>query len=295
MKISLITPFYQGSKYMAAYVNCLLKNYKNLQEAGYDLEVILVNDSPWEALEAPKTQAAQFIKAITNSENKGIHYSRVAGLKEATGDYVMFLDQDDLLQEDALLRLIQAAGANGSDVTVSNAYLEQADGSFLTWYRTDYHKDRIGDLDTYLDIGIQIISPGQCLIKREAIPDFWCQHLVRVNGADDYYLWLLMLAKDCKFSYLDQPLYIHKYTGDNISADTTATDASVYDFLELLHDCQYFSQKDIFRLHEMITYKNAFRQASGFGKISCSLAHLPLLLKNISYKRGTKTPLGFNR
>ena len=295
MKISLITPYYQGSRYMAAYVDCLLKNYNNLQKKGYNLEVILVNDSPAESLTAPETEVALDIRVIANPENKGIHYSRLAGLAKATGDYVMFLDQDDLLKEDALLQLILSAEASGAAVTVSNAYLQQADGTYLTWYRTSYHKERIGDLDTYLDIGIQIISPGQCLIKREAIPDFWCQHLVRVNGADDYYLWLLMLAKGCEFSYLDQPLYIHMYTGDNISFDTQATDASVYDFLDLLHDCDYFLQKDIFRLHEMITYKNAFRQASGLGKISCSLAHLPLLFKNISYKRGTQTPLGFNR
>ncbi|MCR5416713.1 MAG: glycosyltransferase [Pseudobutyrivibrio sp.] len=294
MKISVITPFYEGDKYMEKYVGAMLKNEKSLKAAGHELEVVLVNDSPWKKLEATPI-LNQPIKVVTNPENKGIHYSRVAGLKAATGDYIMFLDQDDLIVEDALTALLYDAIKTDAEVTVANALLEQADGSKLLWYRNDYHKALVGDLDTYLNIGIQIISPGQCLIKKSAIPEFWMENLVKVNGADDYYLWLLMLAKKARFKYVDQPLYIHKYTGANISADTTATDDSVYDFLELLAECDYFKQEDIHTLHEMITYKNQFRASDALGKMGCSLANLGLFVKNIRFKIKTGTGYGFNR
>ena len=294
MKISVITPFYEGADYMQQYVQCMEANQDNLKLQGHELEVILVNDSPWKKLECGAADN-QYIKVITNPENKGIHYSRVSGLSQATGDYVMFLDHDDLIENDALAKMAAALSKSQCDLIIANAKLEQSDGTFLEWYRTDSHWDLVWDLYTYLNIGIQIISPGQCLIKRDAIPEFWKENLVRVNGADDYYLWLLMMAAGKKAAVLKQPEYIHKYTGTNLSADTTATDASVYDFLDLLHDCDYFKQDDIITLHEMITYKAQFRKSNLLGKIGCSLANLRIFMANIKFKKATKTGYGFNR
>ena len=294
MKITVITPFYEGERYMKNLVETLIANQNNLQQKGHELEAILVNDSPWKRVEAPDAQG-QFIKVITNESNRGIHYSRVAGLAEATGDYIMFLDQDDTLKNDALVKLLKAIVTDDVDVEVANANLEQSDGSMLLWYRNNYHKSLVGNLKTYLRIGIQIISPGQCLIKKSSIPDFWKTHIMTKNGADDYFLWLLMLAQGMEFKCLDEPLYTHKYTAANISADTTVTDASVYDFIDLLNDCDYFKQEDIFTLHEMITYKNQFRASNNIGKITCSLANLGLFIDNIIFKKKTGTGYGFNR
>lgn len=295
MKITVITPFYEGEKYMDGYVDCILANYRALEKVGHELEVILVNDSPWVKLEAPATSEGQIIKVITNDENMGIHASRVAGLAQATGDYVMFLDQDDVLIEDALVQMLRAGVKAPNQVVVANALLEQADGSKLLWYRTDYHKSKVGDLDTYLQVGIQIVSPGQCIIPRALIPEFWTTHLVTVNGADDYYLWILMLAAGVKFTVLDEACYIHKYTAQNISADTTATDASVYDFINLLPDYESITQTQIETLLQMISYKADFRSSGIIGKAASTLANFNLFLINYKYKKNTKTPLGFNR
>lgn len=294
MKITVITPFYEGDKYMDGFVDSMLANEKELSLSGHSMEVILVNDSPWKKLEVADA-ADSFIEVITNESNKGIHYSRVAGLKEATGDYIMFLDQDDVLEDDALAQMLKAAISHDSQVLVCNALLEQSDESMLLWYRNDYHKALIGDLTTYLRIGIQIISPGQCIIKKDIVPDFWQEHLVQKNGADDYYLWLLLLAKGIRFDYLDKALYTHRYTKTNLSKDTNITDASVYDFLDLLSECDYFKQEDIFTLHEMITYKNQFRASSKLGKITSSLANLGLFIDNLRFKKKTGTGYGFNR
>ena len=294
MRITVITPFYEGDKYMDAFVDSMLANESELSRKGHSLEVIIVNDSPWKKLEAPESES-NFLKVISNDENRGIHYSRVAGLKQATGDYIMFLDQDDVLASDALIKMLEAAISKSSSVLVCNAYLEQSDGSKLLWYRNAYHKSLIGDFTTYLRIGIQIISPGQCLIKKDIMPEFWQNHLVQKNGADDYYLWLLLLAKNTRFDYLDEALYVHKYTKSNLSKDTNITDASVYDFLDLLSECDYFKQEDIFTLHEMITYKNQFRASSIVGKVTCSLANLGLFLDNLKFKKKTGTGYGFNR
>jgi glycosyltransferase involved in cell wall biosynthesis len=269
-------------------------NREALAKANHELEVILVNDSPWKTLQVEEG-GKDYIKVITNPENKGIHYSRVAGLKASSGDCIMFLDQDDLIEKDALSQMAESLEAAGADMIIANAKLQQADGSYLDWYRTTEHWNVVWNLPTYLNIGIQIISPGQCLIKKEAIPEFWQENIVRINGSDDYYLWVLMLAAGKRAGLLKKSLYIHNYTGKNLSADTKNTDDSVYDFLELLYDCDYFKKEDIVKMHEMITYKAQFRSSGAFGKICCSLANLDIFIANLKFKRITKTPYGFNR
>ena len=333
MKVSVITAFYKGNKYMPSYVKCMLANAGNMQRCGHELEVIvvndspdekvkLVNDSPDERVEIPNdlsSQISQLITVINQPHNTGIHGARVNGLKHATGDYIMFLDQDDMLSDDALLQHVNCIlewqskldeiNKNMSQelqqtetiqkmynpVSVSNASLEQADGTALSWYRTDYHKGQIGKLATYIKVGNQIISPGQCLIPRQFVPRIWTERICKENGSDDYYLWLVMLALRHHFILVDEPLYTHKYTGANISADTTNTDVSTYEFVDFLRDADYFSQKDIDKLLRMNKYKAGFRASNKVKKILLSLRNMDIFLANVFYKIKTKTPMGFNR
>ena len=297
MKISIVTPFYEGNDYMPSYAAMLEQNEIALQQAGLGdtMEVILVNDSPQTAVKLPGIYNGRpNWKIVKNGKNLGIQGSRVHGLQESSGDYILFLDQDDSLREDALVQFAAKAKEAPYKVIVANAILEQANGEAL-WYRSDYHKSLIGDMDTYLYIGIQIISPGQCVIPRMVIPDYWCDHVCKENGADDYYLWLLMLESGIGFEYLDEPLYRHRYTEKNLSADTRVTDRSIYDFVQLLQEHPDFPPEYIYRLKRMIVYKANFRQSNLLQKVGLSLKNIDLLMKNLRFKRKTKTPYGFNR
>ncbi len=293
MKLSIITTFYEGTKYLPAYIECIQANRRALAP-GDELEVILINDSPWVQLQLPEDFDA---KVVTMQANGGIHAARVRGLSEAAGEYVMFLDQDDALAEDAIAKHAEALRDRGDGwqgVQVSNAVLEQESWSSL-WYRTAYHKSWVGDLGTYLSIGTQIISPGQCLIARSAIPQQWCSNLCQINGSDDYYLWLLLLGAGVPFAYLDNPLYIHRYTGANLSADTSKTDDSTFEFLQFLREDGDLSPSQCQRLETMVRFKASFRAASKLRKLALAAKHPILMLANLHFKLRTKTGYGFNR
>ena len=162
-------------------------------------------------------------------------------------------------------------------------------------YRTEYQKNRVGSLDVYLTVGTQIVSPGQCAIPRQAIPEFWCSHILKTNGADDYFLWLLLLGNGVKFSYVDLPLYTHAYTGENISGATTQTDASVYEFIPLLRESKSLEEEEVATLERMIRYKAQFRVSNFLKKGILSLANLDLFVNNLIFKKKSQTPYGFNR
>lgn len=86
-KISVITPVLNGEKYIEDAV-------KSIQDQGYDnLEIVIVDDGS-------SDRTAEICKGLDvvliQQENAGIPKARNAGLESATGDYIAFLDADDL-------------------------------------------------------------------------------------------------------------------------------------------------------------------------------------------------------
>ena len=60
----------------------------------------------------------------------------------------------------------------------------------------------LNNLTFYLKSHNIIKSPGQCLIKRQCIPVEWQRYIMKTNGADDLFLWILLLEKSYKFASL---------------------------------------------------------------------------------------------
>lgn len=296
MKVSVITAFYKGNAYMADYKRMIRANQCHL-EKGDELEVLIINDSPEEHVVLPEDGGDCNIFIYDQKQNGGIHAARVRGLSLCTGDYVIFLDQDDRLREDAVATFIATMKkyqTKADKVLVSNAVMEQKDGEVF-WYRTAYHKKLVGDYKTYLRVGNQIVSPGQCLIPKASIPSFWTTHICKKNGSDDYFLWILLLAQKTPFSFVDEPLYVHHYTAQNLSADAKKMDASSYEFITYLETERAIGEKDIALLRRTIRYKDAFRSGGIAKKLVLTLQNLDIFIPNFIFKMRSKTPYGFNR
>ena len=110
------------------------------------------------------------------------------------------------------------------------------------------------------------MSPGQCMMAREIIPREWMTHVLTVNGADDYFLWLLMLDKGIGFHYVDEPLYIHHRTGENVSGNIGQTEESTAQFMHYLSEMEY-PPRPLAQLNRQVRYKQEFRSGD-FGRKS---------------------------
>lgn len=236
--LSIIIPYYKGN----SYINQLLYSLQRNQERAKAQwrEVIIVNDSPEEKVQiAARNQQQLNVKLITNSTNYGIHRSRVIGVMHAKGKYILMIDQDDMLTDNALVEIIKAISSQKNlDMYIFNAYNRKCINGrimdnlhcphrYTTWLITSVYINLV--------IGNQIISPGHVVIKRKFIPFDWRENIIKKNGSDDWFLWLIMYKKQCKAMFFDSAIYYHIDHGENFSNNERKMLQSECEILDILN------------------------------------------------------------
>lgn len=118
--LSFIIPVYNAEKYITECLDSLL--CQDLPAEDY--EIICVNDgSKDSSLSILQTYASRHPNIrIIDKENGGVTTARNAGLEAAQGDYIWFIDADDLIKAHILGRLKAMIPGTGCDRVVFGAY-----------------------------------------------------------------------------------------------------------------------------------------------------------------------------
>ena len=95
MKLSIIIPIYNAEKYINDCLDSITKTNK-------DIEIILIDDgSKDNSLNVCKCYSNKDKRVkVYHQDNKGASGARNEGIRKANGDYITFVDADDLLTED---------------------------------------------------------------------------------------------------------------------------------------------------------------------------------------------------
>jgi glycosyltransferase involved in cell wall biosynthesis len=94
--VSIIIPLHNGGKYLAETVQSALN------QTWQHKEIIIIDDGSTDSsLQIAKSFESEIVKVFTQ-QNLGASAARNTGLKEAKGDYIQFLDADDLLSPDKI-------------------------------------------------------------------------------------------------------------------------------------------------------------------------------------------------
>ena len=97
-KISIIIPVYNTEKYIERCLNSVInQKYENK-------EIIVINDG---STDKSEEKINKYINKITyiKKENSGLSDTRNVGIEKATGEYIMFIDSDDYIEECLLDKL----------------------------------------------------------------------------------------------------------------------------------------------------------------------------------------------
>jgi glycosyltransferase involved in cell wall biosynthesis len=226
MRLSVIVPFYQGHKYIVDLIKMTEVCTERLNDQS-TVELILSNDCPKEKIAKINTSDNIDVVVVNTNINRGIHGARVEGLSYCTGDYVVFLDQDDKISPDYFRS--QIAALADADAVVCRA---RENGQEV--YNRTVPFTKTIDYENVVSIGNTIVSPGQVLMRKEAVSDIWKRNLLKNNGVDDWFLWICMMQEGCRFVLNEDILFEHRIEGNNFSWNSRKMLLSEKEMLEII-------------------------------------------------------------
>ena len=129
-KISVIVPVYNAKNYIEKTLNSILSQSID------SLEIIVINDG---STDGSKDILDYYDKTYSNikvihQENKGVSISRNLGILLATGEYIGFVDSDDLLDEKMYESMYKKAISYDADICICGFIEEDLNKNILRKY-----------------------------------------------------------------------------------------------------------------------------------------------------------------
>lgn len=277
MKISVIVPFYYGNLYLPRLIKSI-EDVEYITRKMSKYEIIIVNDSPKEVVELPSTYLD--IKVINNIKNQGIQRSRIEGIRASIGDWILMLDQDDVLIPDGFTSQIELS--KESDVIIGNGIYCLGKTNKKIFSNLEVMNYLIKE-ERFISIRNLIPSPGEVLIRKSIIPNEWFNNFLSTNGADDWFLWILLFKNNVPFICNSSLVYLHNDTeGNNLSADLRKMKQSSIEMANILYTLNKISKKEFKKLIHGIEFK--YRQDSRQLNIFNIIKYFDSLCSNIIYR-----------
>ena len=207
--ISVITPTYNRARVLPAAVASVLS-----QTFG-DFELIIVDDgSEDNTPDVLKPFFADRRVRYVYQENQGQSHARNLALKQATGDFIAFLDSDDVWAPDKLEKQLAVFRANSEvDIVHGDEAIINEQGSVVSLQNMRRYSGRI---TRYL-LADNSVSITTALVRRRCFDEMGGFD-TSVGVADDYELWLRFSARYC-YQYEPGIVASYRVMADQISSD----------------------------------------------------------------------------
>lgn len=207
-KISIIIPIYNGEKYIE---RCL----KSIINQDYEeLEIILINDgSTDKSIDILKKfkNIDNRIKVI-DKENTGVSDTRNRGIEEATGDYIMFIDVDDYLEENMIKKIINTINKKDIDlikfnynITTSDGKKEKGNEDYEEYKEKNLDKQNIEHFIDNILLGKVNAYVWTLVIKREIIGNI--RFNKEIGMMEDLLFYINILSKTNNLYIMNDRLY----------------------------------------------------------------------------------------
>jgi len=268
-KVSIITPTYNRGRLLT---QTLASVY---DQTWRDYEIIVVDDGSED--DTPALGAASgHLLVYHRIEHAGASAARNAGLAIARGEYIAFLDSDDLWERQFLERMTAAldsapaAGFVYCDYATFNTYGPLQPACLAPQYKLS------GNLFARL-IETDFISTGALLIRREC--------LRRVGGFDpnlaiahDWDLWL-RLAREFDAEYVDEPLVRIRMDSVRLTRNTPVLYSDNLQILtKLRHSAHTADQLCLIRRNTLACHRGLFKYFWGVRRSLPALEHFARML-----------------
>ena len=208
-KVSVIIPYYKKKKYILATLNSVIKqSYKNL-------EIIIVFDEENKKnlkFISSLAKKDRRIKLIVNKKNLGAGLSRNVAIKKSKGEYIAFIDADDLWNENKIQ--IQVNFMKSNKIKVSHtSYVIINEKNFTTGVRQAKNYLSIDELMKSCDIGLSTV-----MVKRKILTKNL--NFAKLKTKEDFVLWLKLVKKKIRIYAISKKLTKWRKTENSLSSSS---------------------------------------------------------------------------
>ena len=221
IKVSVITPSFNDGLFIKETIQSILnQTHKNI-------EVIIVDDCSTDNTSAIiKSFQDPRIKVIRNAKNEGAAYSRNLAITLATGDYIAFLDGDDLWEKEKLTKQLQFMQANDYLFTYTKySFISDKSNQIVGGPSKVTHKDFLRR---------NYVGCLTVMYKKSLFPDLQIPN--DIYKRNDYALWLKLSERaDC---YLLDEL-LAKYRKGKLNSVSSEKKGKLFKFHRIMFQKLY--------------------------------------------------------
>lgn len=230
-KVSIIVPVYNTEKYLDKCIKSVLT------QTHEDIELIIINDgSPGNCDEIVNSFSDKRIKYFKN-KNQGIGKTRNFGIDNANGDFIVFLDSDDYLENNAIELLLSKAKNDKLDIVICDYFEEFENTNNKSLVKLITFDDTTLQSNPSLINNINL-GPSNKLFSKKLFNNLRFPENIKY---EDFALVLKLFDKANKIGKVDKPLFIFNRLNNG---QTQTVDEKVYDlFISLDEVVDYFNGK----------------------------------------------------
>ncbi|MEK7399455.1 MAG: glycosyltransferase family 2 protein [Candidatus Poribacteria bacterium] len=219
-KISVIIPCYNQGKFLADAVRSVeMQTY-------HTYEIIVVDDGSTDqyTIDCIDALAAAGRVILLRDSNEGLSVARNRGFTRSIGDFVQFLDSDDLLHPQKFEKQIDHF-YKISDLDVSIVDFQLTDATMTHFYKSS-GTDIVLFNDTLRDFLFRwersLCIPIHCALFRRQIWGDQSPFLVDFQAKEDWLMWIDLARKGVKIGTIPENLAYYRQHGSNMCLDTVA-------------------------------------------------------------------------
>ncbi|WP_345871584.1 glycosyltransferase family 2 protein [Shewanella algae] len=212
-KISIVIPVYNGRAYIEETISsCLLQNYPG------ELEIIVVDDGSTEPscdIINSFVQRCDNVKYFKNDVNQGLMWTNNYALSLVSGEYVIYLGQDDILRPSHIKELERKLRNNTKAFAWCNSEVINSDGEFVKVSLNDKLQIFKTYFSKFFIMKANFISSTGLMIRVSALKSVggWPAHF---RNFGEWYLWISLISK-FDIVYCDSIYSKYRRHGNNIS------------------------------------------------------------------------------
>lgn len=213
--VSILVPVYKVEEYLSRCIDSVLS------QDFTDWELILVDDGSPDRCPEICDEYAQKDERIrvVHKENGGLPSARLAGFKEAKGEYLVFLDSDDYLLPDALTTLYNAI-SKGYDIVRSKVHRVTENS---TEWDESYNKEQgemIGHKEFQKALILNEVAPylHSAIYKASLFNEDVFENLIRnrITIGEDWITNFCISANVERLLNIDIPTYVYALNDESM-------------------------------------------------------------------------------